>query len=264
MGGPLTVFEASEGAGAASGYVGDALIDDTEPGQTRLLTYAIDLAVDADVKMGKQSGSITAISVAQGLLRVSRRVRNVTNYTFRNNGTAPRTVIVEHPRRETQWNLLEPETPAEQTATHYRFDVAVPPAASITFPVHEERTLVETLALVTESLEKMTVYADSAEATAPVRAALGEVAARRRRLAEIETRAADGERRLQAITQGQERIRKNMEALDHKSDLYRRYVSELDKQETQIGALVAEGEARQIDMAQARAELGDYVAGLDL
>jgi len=123
---------------------------------------------------------------------------------------------------------------------------------------------VETLALVTESLEKMTVYADSAEATAPVRAALGEVAARRRRLAEIETRAADGERRLQAITQGQERIRKNMEALDHKSDLYRRYVGELDKQETQIGALVAEGEARQIDMAQARAELGDYVAGLDL
>ena len=48
MGGPLTVFDTQEDGGAA-GYVGDALMDDTEAGQTRLLTYAIDLAVDADM-----------------------------------------------------------------------------------------------------------------------------------------------------------------------------------------------------------------------
>ena len=51
MGGPLTVFE-TQGEGG-SGYVGDALMDDTEPGQTRLLTYAIDLAVDAELARGQ-------------------------------------------------------------------------------------------------------------------------------------------------------------------------------------------------------------------
>ena len=261
MGGPLTVFETQ---GGEAGYVGDALMDDTEPGQTRLMTYALDLAVDADSKMGKQNSSITTISITQGLLKISRKVSNVTHYTFQNNGTAPRTVIVEHPHREGQWKLLEPVTPTERTFTHYRFDVAAPAGASTTFTVREERSFVDSLLLVSENLEKLAVYATSAEATEAVRAALEEVAAQRRRLAAIEFQVADHARQLQAITQGQERIRKNMEALDHKSDLYRRYVGELDKQETQIGDLTRQNEARQADLAQARADLGAYIGQIAL
>ena len=262
MGGPLTVFEAQGDTG--SGYVGDALMDDTEPGQTRLLTYAVDLAVDGDVKMDKLNSSITTMTIAQGLLKISRKVRNVTHYTFKNNGAALRTIIVEHPQRDSQWKLLEPETTGERTATHYRFDVTVAPSESVTFTVREERGFVDSLSLVSEGVEKLTVYATVVEALAPVRAALTEVAARRRRLAEIEAQVAETDRQLQAITKGQERIRKNMEALDHKSDLYRRYVGELDKQETQIGGLVTQNEARQGEMAQTRAELGAYVGGLEL
>ncbi len=262
MGGPLTVFD-TQGGGAA-GYVGDALMDDTEAGQTRLLTYALDLAVDADAKPGRAGGFITALSIAKGVLRISRKAREVTDYTLKNHGAAARTVVVEHPNREGQWTLMEPETPAERTADRYRFDVAVPAGAAVTFSVREERTDTDSFALANASRESLAVYADSPEATAPLRAALEEVAARSQRLADLKVRADDLDAQIQAITKGQERIRKNMEALDHKSDLYRRYVGELDKQETQIGALAAERDARQAELASARADLSAYVAGLNL
>jgi hypothetical protein len=47
MGGPVTVFDDSASNG--NGYVGDALIDDTEADQTKLISFAVDLAVDASM-----------------------------------------------------------------------------------------------------------------------------------------------------------------------------------------------------------------------
>ena len=64
---------------------------------------------------------------------------------------------------------------------------------------------------------------------------------RRRRVA-----AADEK----AIGDDQERIRKNMLALDHADALYKRYASELDAQETRIATLRQEA-ARLRDQAQA-------------
>ena len=87
---------------------------------------------------------------------------------------------------------------------------------------------------------------------------------RRAAAADLETRLDEIETKLEFITEGQERIRKNMEALDHKSDLYRRYVGELDKQETQIGTLTAEMAVRQEELTAARADLKRYLAGLNL
>ncbi len=262
MGGPLTVFDTQDGG--AAGYVGDALMDDTEAGQTRLLTYAIDLAVDADMQRDIQSGTVTEIRIAKGVLKVSRKDNFATNYTFKNNGTATRVIIVEHPNSGERWRLTEPETPAERTANHYRFDLAAPAGAAVTFSVREERSYTDSLALVDSDRETLAVYTSSPEATAPMRAALEDVAARRQRLAELEVRAAEMDAQLGSITKGQERIRKNMEALDHKSDLYRRYVGELDKQETQIGTLTAERDARREELASARADLSRHVAGLSL
>jgi len=263
MGGPLTVFDTQEDGGGA-GYVGDALMDDTEAGQTRLLTYALDLAVDADAKLDGQYGRVTALRVAKGVLQISQRDALVTRYAFKNNGSEARVIVVGHPNNEERWRLTEPETPTERTAAYYRFDVPAPAGAAVTFNVRQERSYTESLALVDADGEALAVYAASPEATAPLRAALEEAAARRQRLYDLGVRTAELDAQTQAITKGQERIRKNMEALDHKSDLYRRYVGELDKQETQIGALAAERDARSEELTAARADLGRYVAGLSL
>ena len=261
MGGPLTVFE-THGEGS-SGYVGDALIEDTQPGQMRLLTYAIDLAVDAASHMDAQSGLITQVQIHRGTLHVSLTQRRITEYQFKNNAAQPRRVVVEHPRLADH-HLLDPPAPDEQTATHYRLDVSVPAGAAVPFRVEEERQFLETHLLTNLGPEHLLFYAQSGPVSEAVRAALGEVSRRHAGITALESQIADAEAQLEAITKGQERIRKNMDALDHKSDLYRRYVGELDKQETQIRGLLTQNEARQAKIMQAQTELEEYVAGLEL
>ena len=261
MGGPLTVFDTQDGGDA--GYVGDALMDDTEAGQTRLLTYALDLAVDADMQRDSQSGAVTEIRIAEGALRVRQTYQQVIVYAFKNNGGAARTVVIEHPLLA-DWELLEPAAPSERTASHYRFDLPLPGKAGASLTVRTERQVWESLSLLDAPLDRFLSYGRSGTATEPVRAALEAVRMRRAAAADLETRLDEIETKLEFITEGQERIRKNMEALDHKSDLYRRYVSELEKQETQIGTLTAEMAVRQEELTAARADLKRYLAGLNL
>lgn len=262
MGGPLTVFD-TQGDSDAAGYVGDALMDDTEAGQTRLLTYAIDLAVDADAKRDSQTGSVTEVRITEGALRVRQTYQQTAVYTFKNNGTQARTVVIEYPIQP-EWDLLEPAAPSERTASHYRFDLPLPGKTTAALTVQTERQAWESLSLLDAPLDRFLFYGGSGAVSAPVRAALEAVRARRASAADLEIRATELKAQLEAITKGQERIRKNMEALDHKSDLYRRYVGELDKQETQIGALTAARDARQEELTAARADLRRYLAGLSL
>ena len=262
MGGPLTVFDTPDAAdGGAAGYVGDALMDDTEADQTRLLTYALDLAVDADARHDRQSGIVAEVILTQGTLRVRQTYLQVAEYMFKSHSAEARMLVVEHPVHS-DWELLEPATPAERTATDYRFDLPLPSQAAASLTVRTERQVWETLRLLDTATELFLSHGRSGAASGPVRAALEDVAARRQRLGEMEAGVADLTAQIDAITLGQERIRKNMEALDHKSDLYRRYVGELDRQETKIGTLTTARDTQQVAVIAARADLSRFLAGL--
>jgi hypothetical protein len=263
MGGPLTVFDTPE-AGGAAGYVGDALIDDTEPGQTRLLTYAIDLAVDADALDRGVRTHTTAVTLTPGLLQIQQTQRVETQYTLKNHAAVPRLVIVEHPQRGTDWVLTEPAQPSERTADALRFERTVAPGASETLAVHEERPSTQRLSLLSTSPDDLTLYINGGPAGEAVKAALREIVTRRARMTELEARIEVLENELESISGGQERIRQNMKALDPKIDLYRRYVGELTTQENRIAALTNERRALSDTLAQAEAALRDYVNGLTL
>ena len=177
MGGPLTVFD--EG-GTATGYVGDALMDDTEPGQTRLISYALDLAVDAHAEPGAGSGTMIAMTIAQGVLHVTRQEEESRVYTLKNNGVKAETVVIEHPYRGDDWKLLEPAKATEKTASLLRFDVPVSAKASVQFKVREQHPDYEAYALLDTDQNTLLGYIRSGEASAAVKAALQEVVARRR------------------------------------------------------------------------------------
>ena len=55
-----------------------------------------------------------------------------------------------------------------------------------------------------------------------------------------------------------------MKALDHASALYKRYVGELDAQETKLESLQAQKDALETELAQRQASLNDYVAHLSV
>lgn len=261
MGGPLTVFDQS---GQAAGYVGDALIDDTEPNQTRLISYALDLGVDADAEPGPGSGHVGTLTISRGVLHLAEAQQSEMDYTFKNNTAKAQTIVVEHPYQGAGWKLLEPAQAAERTDTVYRFDLPVAAGESKTLKVREEHLDYEDYALLDTDLNTLVVYSREGQVSDAVKQALSQVIADRRRIADTEAKIDQIKGQLSAISEGQDRIRQNMKALDHSSALYKRYVSELNDQETRIDNLQSQEDTLQNQLSQQRQELSDYVAHLNV
>ncbi len=258
MGGPLTVFD--EDAAGTAAYVGDALVDDTEPGQTRLVSYAVDLGLDAHGEPGRGSGRTTTIKLYNGNLVVKSRQETSQIYTVKNNSDKARLVVVEHPYHGANWELLEPIKADEQTGGLRRFDLPVPAHASKKLVVREAYPDVSQYGLLDADTNTLLVYVSQAEASPAVKAALRDILDRRTKIAGFESRIAALGGTIQTLGQGQTRIRSNMRELDRASALYKRYVAELDAQETRLNALAAQKAALQTELAQAQAALNNAVA----
>jgi len=261
MGCPLTVFDQTSDS---AGYVGDALIDDTEPGQTRLLSYAVDLAIDASSNYDTTTGEVTTITMDNGYLRVTRRYEEDKVYTFKNHANKERLIVVEHPTNGSNWKLLEPAKPTETTADLYRFDVPIKAGESLKFKVRQSYPQLETDALIDSDLPTLVVYSQNGQESPKVRAALLEVITRRRSLAATQARIDSLQAQSSKISSGQDRIRENMKALSQNSALYQRYVGELDAQETQLETINSQLNDLNNQLANQQTDLASYISHLDL
>ena len=99
-GGPVTIFD--EGT-----YAGDARMKDVPPGDERILTYAVDLAVEGE-RQTTASSSKRTLSIKRGVLYLRRSHRQKTEYTLKSKAKTNRTVLVEHPF-VSDWTLIEPK-----------------------------------------------------------------------------------------------------------------------------------------------------------
>ncbi|MFM7321606.1 MAG: hypothetical protein ACKO5K_08800 [Armatimonadota bacterium] len=98
--GPVTLFD--DGV-----YAGDARMPDIPPTDSRLITYALDLAL-AGEKQDKGGSRIeTGILIRRGVLEIQRKEIRETAYTVRNKGTKARNLLIEHPF-ESEWKLVAP------------------------------------------------------------------------------------------------------------------------------------------------------------
>src|SRR5205814_7150050 len=105
----------------AGSYAGDARIDDVPPGQSRLLSYGIDLNLFVDPNTEPEltaTRTVQSAKIAKGLLQVTVKNQAVQSYALQNKGEAARTVIVEHPR-DPDGRLVEPAAPEEVTPALY-------------------------------------------------------------------------------------------------------------------------------------------------
>ena len=139
MQGPITVFE-------GNAYAGDSRILDLEPKEERLLAYAIDLGMELDVENGKDRNDIIKITAKNGILTQTHKVRQQLIYKVINRAEELRTLIIEHPLNA-QFTLIDTAKPIEETATLRRFQFPVKAGESVKFPVTEELTQDELVAL---------------------------------------------------------------------------------------------------------------------
>jgi hypothetical protein len=228
-GGPITVYD--DGV-----YAGDAQIENLQPDEERLLSYAVDLAVEGKYEMHATPEQLLSVRADSGVLHITRKSRMEHRYTLRNKDDKPRTVVVEQPI-EADWNLVQPATADEKTATHYRFNVQVPAKTTGTLLVVTEHPISESVSLVDADVNLLLNYARNAKLSEKLRNALRDLAQMRRKITDLQAQESAAQEEIAAITAEQARIRENMKTLDKNTPLYQQYVKKLTDQESRIETL---------------------------
>lgn len=256
MPGPISVYD-----GAA--YAGDAQIGHVSPGDTRLLAYAVDLDVAAQTRDRSES-DIRRIRITHGMLERTSLSRQTTTYAFQNkDAKRPRTILVEHPK-PSGWELKSPAKAAEETPTHYRFEVAVEPAKASAIDIVYERTDLQRVALVNVDVNILAQQVIGGKVSQAVVDAVRRAGVLQAAIAQAEQRIRDLDRERAAIDSDQARIRQNMGAIDQRSELYSRYLRTLGEQETRLEEISKQHDQAQIDLAKRRADLNEYLRNLNV
>ena len=254
-GGPITIYQ--DGL-----YAGDAQVTNIAPGDTRLISYAL----DSDLVVGRETptyqGDITALAISNGVLTITRKQRQVQTFTLRNKADEAKTVLLQIPM-DTNYTLVEPKAPSEKSPTEYRFEVVVPANATTPFKFVGERVIYETVIVLNADVDTLAAYAKNTQVSPALKTALNGVVLRRNKLRELQNHRAYVEKQIQEISAEQTRIRSNMNSLARSSDLYKRYVAKLSAQESQIENLRREVARLRALESDANSELSAFIQNLN-
>lgn len=258
--GIITLYERDKGGYVS--YVGDARLSGFPVGETRLLAYALDekIIIERDVA---QTDRVASGTIANGALRLSRIVRQTTVYRVRGPAKEPRQLVVVQ-RRLPGWTLTKPEAKdVELSEGNYRIPFQLPGGDQTqTFEVVQEQTQQQEIRLVESAAEQIRVYAQAREFDPKTREQLTRVLQLQQAAAEAQRKVAQVDAERQAIVQEQARLRENLARVPANSDLQRRYLATLDKQETDLEALANRRAEAEKAAEEARAALRTYVSQL--
>lgn len=255
LAGPVTVLD-------GGAYAGDAQLDDLPAGDSRLLTYAVDLEVTVDPSQKSESRLVDA-RIVRGVLELKRSVQQQQTYAIKNDAADDKRLIVEQPYAP-QWELLEPAQYLEKTPQVYRFDVPVKGRKTQKFEVRQQQVLTQAVALLDASPDAFLLYVREGKISSAVRDALEKAAQMKRKLASLQEQLGQAESELAQIQQGQERLRQNLNSVGAGSQLGQRYLQKLAQEEDQIEKLQARVQELRGQVKTQSDELAAYLANLNV
>ena len=258
--GLITIYERDKAGSVA--YVGDARLSGFPVGETRLLAYALDekITIERDVA---QTDRLATGTISGGVLKLSRIVRQTAVYRVRGPAKEPRQLIVVQ-RRLPGWTLAKPDAKGiDISEGNYRIPFTLPGGDQTqTLEVVQEQTQQQELRLVDGAADQIRVYAQAREFDAKTRDALTKVLQLQQSVAEAQRKGTQVDAERQAIVQEQARLRENLARVPANSDLQRRYLATLDKQESDLEALAKRKVDAEKAVETARDALRTYVAQL--
>jgi len=258
--GILTIYERDKASNVA--YVGDARLSGFPVGETRLLAYALDEKITIE-RDAAQTDRIASGTIAAGVLRYSRLLRHTTTYRVRGPAKEPRQLVIVQ-RRLQGWTLVKPESKAvEISEGNYRIPLQLPGGDQTgTFEIVQEQTQQQELRLADSAADQIRVFAQAQEFDAKTREALGKILQLQQAVAEAQRQMTRIDTERQQIVQEQARLRDNLARVPANSDLQRRYLATLDKQETDLEALAKRRAEAEKAVEAARDALRAFVSQL--
>lgn len=254
--GPVAVFDAFT-------YAGDAQIGYMTLNDKRLLAYAVDLSVSAAVQ-DDSTNTMRSIRIVDGFIEETRKQVQRTSFAFNNKDAARgRTMLVETAKIQ-GWELAEPKKAAEETQSLYRFELTLKPSEKATFVVAQENTFLSRISVAQYDMPTLLAYASDKKASQAVIDAAKKAAAMLATMNATGARIALLVQERQSINADQNRIRQNMASIDHDTEVYRRYLTKFNEQESRLEVILVETANEQKTLQSQQNALNDYVRSLNV
>jgi hypothetical protein len=256
MPGPIAVYD-------GSAYAGDAQIAHVTAGDDRLLAYAVDLEVDAQVT-NRQNQTVQRVRIVGGLLEQTLQRTIETTYTFDNDDEQDdRTLIVEHNHLE-GWEYAGTSQPAERAQGVSRFELIVPAGGGEELVVSQQRTDGQSIALLNMNEAQIVTWVRGGAASPAVLEAFRKAAEFQQAVNEANRQIQALDEQRQAIYADQDRLRQNLAAVNRTSDLATRYLQRLSEQEDQLDQLNEQLATAQSLLERRQRELQEYLMNLNV
>jgi hypothetical protein len=252
MQGPITVFENGT-------YAGDARIEDLQPNEQRLISYAIDLGTEVAAKPDPSNGRVSFLKLKKGILETRSILREGKTYRITNRSDQERLVVVEHPNRP-EFRLVSKDKPTERTRDAYRFEIKVPAGKTETTDVVEERTVSESTQITAADDNAIRFLIAGPARNTKLTDALKKALEMRAAQTKTSSEMAEVSAQLSAITEDQTRLRANLKEMPPTAAAYKRYLEKFDQQETQIEKYQADIKKLQGTEHAQRKEFEDFLA----
>lgn len=248
-------------------YAGEALMERLNPGEKRLISFALDLGTLVTVRLKGDRAPTFLIKVVGGVFQAhyyqtDERLYKITNQTDR-----PRVVFIEHPIRQ-GWELTDKtRQPDGKTARFYRFRIPLEPRQSVELPVVERQALMESYTLASITRTDLELFLRRNQIDPQTRAALEKLIDIKTSIASVDARLAAINKETEEISQDQQRLRENIKALTATAEarqLIARYVAKADEQESRIEQLTKDRKALSEERARLQAEFDTALRNLDI
>ena len=231
--GPITVFEGST-------YAGDTRVLDLQPGEERLVSYAIDLGTEVSVKDGNNTSRITKVKAVKGIIQTETLIRQEKIYDISNRSTTDRVVLLEHPNRKGEgFKFVGDHKPKEEAADVFRFQVDMASKKDQSYAVIEERTQDAKITLTNNSDDQIRFFLTLNETSPALKQRLTDALSMKGKWDDVRREIGNINVRIQTITTDQNRIRQNLREVPKDSEAYKRYLTKFDDQEKEMDDLHA-------------------------
>jgi hypothetical protein len=247
-------------------FAGEGPVDPLKPQEKRLLSYAVDLGMQIESRLGDERRQISRVVIQRGVVVEHREQRTRRVYTIRNNDTVDRIVVIEHPTRM-GWTLLGGPQPVETSATAYRFRVPAPARQTTLLTVEEKQPLENRYDVASLTDERLTVLVRDTGNGEGVKQALQPILAKKSEVAALAAQVAERRAEVQRVSEDEQRVRENLGALKGTSqepEAVKRYAAELTQHEDRIATLRREAGDLDRIRQQTADQLQQLVEGLAL
>jgi hypothetical protein len=256
MQGPITVFD-------GSAYAGDARIADVQPGEERLLSYAIDLGTEVDPVADNPPHRLNKVKVVKGILYGTSRVVEGKTYKLANRSTQDRTVLIEHPFRP-EFQLTSKDKPVETARDVYRFQVKVPAGKTASETVTEERDDTSTVVLTNAPDDAIRVFLRTDVTSKAAKEALQKALDLKGKADGARQDLEHANQQLTDIERDQTRVRANLKETPPEAEAYKKYLAKLNQQETEIDQIRERIKKLRDDELAQRKAYETFLANLDV